>query len=357
LAIQDNDLVVATHGRSFWILDDLTPLRQLDQQVLNSDVYLFKPETAIRARRDVNRDTPLPLETPVGQNPPNGAIIDYYLKSAPPGPITLNIVSSQGSAICTFVSGQKPKPFPKLLVFSYAWLRHPRPLTKKPGLNRFVWNLRYPDPPALSHDYSIAAVIGRSTPQLPRGPLVVPGNYTVKLIVGSHSYEQPLAVKMDPRVTTSASGLAAQFDLELKLSQGLTQDYDTYRQIKALEAQVKSVETQLAPNRRATATLADLKTLGRRTAEIETGSDGAKRMEGLAELSEDLASLETTADSADRPPTAQCQTAADQKLSALKAQIEQWNEIKGTEVPALNGRLRNFRIVPLVPRSTAPAAE
>jgi photosystem II stability/assembly factor-like uncharacterized protein len=353
LAIQDNDLVVATHGRSFWILDDLAPLRQLSQQVITSDVFVFRPETAIRVRRDVNRDTPLPLETPVGQNPPDGAIIDYYLKSPPEGPVTLEIVDSQGAVIRKCVSGQNPKPFPKLLVFSYAWLRHPRPLTKDAGMNRFVWDLRYPDPPSLSHDYTIAAVIGQNTPELPRGPLVIPGNYTVKLIVGSHSYDQPLVVKMDPRVTTSASGLTEQFDLEMTLSRALSQDYEAYNQIKDLQSQLKAVKTQMSPNRRARLTVTGLETLSRRLAEIESGLDGTGGVEGLAKLSEDLASLEATADSADTPPTSQCRTTADQKLSALKSRLAQWNEIKGTELPALNERLRSFRIVPLVPHSAS----
>jgi photosystem II stability/assembly factor-like uncharacterized protein len=357
LAIQDNDLVVATHGRSFWVLDDLAPLRELTQQAVDSDVYLFHPETTIRIRRDVNRDTPLPLETSVGQNPPNGAIIDYYLKSVPPTPITLQFLTPQGTVLRTFVSGEKPKPLPKELVFSYAWLRNPRPLTENAGLNRFVWNLRYPDPRALSHDYSIAAVIGEGTPELPQGPLVTPGNYRVKLIVGGHSYERPLVVKMDPRVKTSASGLAEQFDLEMRLWHALTQDYDAYHQIKSLQAQIKSVETQLNANRRARPIMANLEALKLKAAEIESGSHGANGIEGLAELSDDLASLESTADSADRPSTAQCQTAANEKLSDLKTRLAQWNTIKGTELPALNERLRNFRIVPLIPRSTSPAAE
>jgi photosystem II stability/assembly factor-like uncharacterized protein len=357
LAIQDNDLVVATHGRSFWILDDLEPLRELSQQIVDSDVYLFHPEAAIRIRRDVNRDTPLPLETPVGQNPPDGAIIDYYLKSPPQEPITLEILSPQGTVIRKFVSGQKPKPFPKLLRFSYAWLHHPTPLTKHAGMNRFVWNLRYPDPPALSHDFTIAAVIGQNTPELPRGPLVVPGKYTVRLIVGNHSYNQPLTVRMDPRVTTSPSGLAEQFDLETKLSRALAQDYEAYTQIKGLQSQIKTVETQLSSNRRARLTVNNLEALSHRLAGIENGPHKTEGAEGLKPLSGDLASLDTVADSADTVPTTQARAAADEKLSSLKSRLAEWNEIRSAELPTLNQRLRNFGIVPLVPRSTSPRAE
>jgi photosystem II stability/assembly factor-like uncharacterized protein len=352
LAIQDSDLVVATHGRSFWILDDVAPLRQLNQQVLASDVYLFRPETAIRVRRDVNRDTPLPQSTPVGQNPPNGAIIDYYLKSVPRSPVTLEILNTQGVVIRKFVSGQKPKPFPKLLRFSYAWLRHPRPLTANAGLNRFVWDLRYPDPPALSRDYTIAAVIGKNTPALPQGPLVTPGKYVVRLTVTSHNYDEPLVVKMDPRVTTSASGLAEQFDLEMRLSQGITQDYDLQSELRDLQSQLRTVETRLSSNRHARLTVSFLEDFGRRAADIDSGSQTPGGAEGLARLNDDLSNLLIVADSADTRPTGQCRAVSDEKLALLKSHLTQWQEIKGKELPALNERLRTFGILPIVPRST-----
>jgi photosystem II stability/assembly factor-like uncharacterized protein len=354
LAIADNDLVVATHGRSFWILDDLTPLRQLNRQVADSSVYFFKPETAIRVRRDVNRDTPLPPETPVGQNPPYGAIIDYYLESAPQGEITLEILDAENQVVRKFVSGQNPPPFPQVLRFSYSWLRHPMPLTKYPGMNRFVWDLRYPSPPALFHDYSIAAVIGRNTPALPQGPLVLPGIYTARLIVGGREYDQPLSIRMDPRVTTPATGLQKQFELALRISRGLAQDQAAYREIKSLESQLKTVEGTLASNRKARQTTAALDDVGKKAADIETGPQGNGEIEGLEQLNGDLASLETTVESADAAPTVQCTTAATERLEALKSQLARWNQIKSTDLPALNERLRNYRIVPLVP--SAPAA-
>ncbi|MGH9446477.1 MAG: WD40/YVTN/BNR-like repeat-containing protein, partial [Terriglobia bacterium] len=350
LAIADNDLVAATHGRSFWILDDLTPLRQLSTETLDSGVYLFKPENAVRVRRDVNRDTPLPLETPVGQNPPNGAIIDYYLKSSLQGEVTLEILDPQSKIVRKFVSGQQPRPFPTLLRFSYSWLRHPRPLTKHPGMNRFVWNLRYPSPPALSHDYSIAAVIGRNTPALPQGPLVLPGIYTVRLIVAGRHYDQSLNVRMDPRVATPASGLQKQFDLALRISQGLSQDDEAYMEIRSLEPQLKKAEDTLASNRRARQAAAAVKDLGQKAAEIENGAHGNGGIEGLGQLNADLASLETTVESADAAPTAQCARAATRRLAALKAQLARWNQLTSTTLPSLNLRLRNYGIVPLVPR-------
>lgn len=349
LAIQNNELAVATHGRSFWILDDVTPLRQLNQQVLNSDVYLFRPEIAIRVRRSVNHDTPLPRETPVGENPPAGAIIDYYLGSVPQATVKIEITDSHGRVIRAFASGAEARPLPKLLRFAYSWLPHPMPLAKNTGMNRFVWDLRYPDPPALVHDYSMGATIANGTRRLPQGPLVVPGTYTVRLTIGTHSYDQPLVVRMDPRVSTSASDLGRQLNLAMRIWQGLSQNHDAYTEIKSLEPQLKTVKANLAGNRRARLTVSSLEALGRKAAGIEAGSGAA---EGLAELNEELATLETAVESADTAPTTQLIAVTDEKLTALKARLSDWDELKSKTLPALNEQLRNYRIVPLVARRT-----
>jgi hypothetical protein len=253
------------------------------------------------------------------------------------------------------MSGEKPQPFPKLLRFPYYWLRHPMPLTKHAGLNRFVWDLRYPSPPVLFHTYTIAAAIGQNTPALPRGPLVLPGHYTVGLIVSGHRYDEPLIVKMDPRITTPPAGLKEQFDLGIDLSQGLVQDHAAYIQVRALQSRLKSVENQLASNRRAKAVQAALVDLGNKAAQIEHGSAGSGGGEGLTRLNGDLAALATTVDSADAAPTGQCRTVAAQKLGRLKALLASWSQIEHTDLPSLNQRLRNYKIEPLVPR--APAAE
>jgi hypothetical protein len=204
LVVHDGDLIVATHGRSFWVLDDVEPLRE----TANGDVHLFAPATTIRVRRSVNMDTPLPPETPHGDNPPAGAIIDYWLGSKPSGPVTLDILDAQGTVVRHFQSDQpgddstiaSPKRPPS---FTSDWLPRPVILPADSGLNRFVWDLRYPRPPAPGYEYSISAIPGAGTVADPEGPLVVPGTYRVRLTVGGVTQTQPLRVVLDPRVHVS----------------------------------------------------------------------------------------------------------------------------------------------------------
>ncbi|HEX4628666.1 MAG TPA: glycosyl hydrolase, partial [Gemmatimonadales bacterium] len=187
LAVQGRDLVAATHGRSFWILDDLTPLRQLSDSVVRAPAHLFAPAPAIRLRRSVSNDTPLPPEEPHGTNPPAGAVIDYWLQSAASSVVTLEIRDRAGDLVRRFASDERaappaePSPPPQ---FADEWLPRSEPLTTGAGLNRFIWDLRYAPPPVARVSYSIAAIAGQGTVAEPQGPLVVPGEYEVRLSVG-----------------------------------------------------------------------------------------------------------------------------------------------------------------------------
>lgn len=341
LAVHGNDLVVATHGRAFWILDDLSPLRQLNGKALASDVYLFQPETVIRIRRDVNQDTPLRPETPAGKNPPNGAIIDYNLKSAPQGEITLEILDSAGNLVRKFESSAKPPPAATHLEFPRSWLRPPEALTKNSGMNRFVWDLRYPTPPVLSPTYTIAAVYGENTPALPFGPLALPGKYTVRLTVAGREYTQPLVVKMDPRVTASPADLAAQFDLSRKISQALDADSAAHSEIANLESRIKPSLQNLPGGNKASATRAQVGAIQNEAKEIDSGSNQkGEPGKGLVQLNADLATLATIVDGADAAPTAQASEAFDESAAALQIQLQRWEEMKRTAVPKLEALLK-----------------
>ena len=223
LVVHGDDLVVGTHGRGFWILDDVTPLRQLDTKlaagVANAPV-LFAPQTAVRVRRNRNTDTPLPPEEPVGENPPDGAILDYVLGAAPRAPVTLEILDRSGALVRRFASDDPPEPLVEPLVVPAFWARPPRVLPATPGMHRFVWDLRLPPPHALAHEYPISALPG-DTPKGPLGPSVVPGDYTVRLTVDGTALTRPLTVKMDPRVTMSSADLAAQFALLRRIAGAL----------------------------------------------------------------------------------------------------------------------------------------
>jgi hypothetical protein len=220
LVVHGDDLVAATHGRSFWILDDVTPLRQVDTKSTAGAPFLYAPQTAVRVRRNRNTDTPLPPEEPVGQNPPDGAILDYVLAAQPAAPVTLEILDGKGTLVRRFASDDAPEPLVEPLVVPAYWVRPPRILSAAPGMHRFVWDLRFPPPPVLEHEYPISAIAG-DTPREPLGPFVLPGTYSVKLTVDGKVIARSLTVKMDPRVAMSDADLAAQLALLQRIAGAL----------------------------------------------------------------------------------------------------------------------------------------
>jgi photosystem II stability/assembly factor-like uncharacterized protein len=221
LVVHEDDIAVGTHGRSFWILDDVTPLRQLGASTTGANAVLFTPQRATRVKRSVHTDTPFPPEEPAGQNPPDGAIINYYLKAPSSLPITLEILDGAGKLVRRFSSTDKPLPVDaNKLRFPSHWVRPFQPLRNEAGMQRFVWDLMYPNPPADSYDLPISAISG-DTPFVPQGPVVMPGTYTVRLTVEGKTYTQPLSVRMDPRVKTSPLGLKQQFTLSMLAYEGI----------------------------------------------------------------------------------------------------------------------------------------
>jgi hypothetical protein len=215
LTIHEDDLVAGTHGRSFWILDDITPLRQASAAIATSDAHLFKPQTAVRVRWNKNTDTPLPPEEPAGQNPPDGAILYYYLKNASDS-VVIEVLDAAGKLARRYSSADQPPPPENDLTYPSYWIRPPQIPPAVPGMHRFVWDLRYTPPDAMRHDYPMTATY-HDTPREPRGPIALPGEYTVKLTVDGKSLTQPLTVKMDPRVKTPPAALKQQFDLAMKV--------------------------------------------------------------------------------------------------------------------------------------------
>jgi photosystem II stability/assembly factor-like uncharacterized protein len=217
LTIHEDDLVAGTHGRSFWILDDISPLRQMSAAIASSDAYLFKPQTAVRVRWDKNTDTPLPPDEPAGQNPPDGAILYYYLKNAA-DLVVVDVMDAAGKLVRHYSSADRPPPPENDLTYPTYWIRPPQIPPAAAGMHRFVWDLRYTPPDALRHDYPMTAIY-HDTPREPRGPIALPGAYTVKLTIDGKSFTQPFTVKMDPRVKTPPVALKQQFDLAMKVAE------------------------------------------------------------------------------------------------------------------------------------------
>jgi photosystem II stability/assembly factor-like uncharacterized protein len=217
LVIKDADLIAGTHGRGFWILDDITPLRQITADITRAPAYLFRPPDAWRARWNRNTDTPLPPDEPAAPNPPDGVVISYLIGPDTSGPVTLEIVdTASGELIRSYSSEDEPEPpLPDRNMPDY-WLRPPQRLAATPGLHRFVWDVRHAPPPAPRPGYPIAAV-PFDTPRTPQGMFVLPGTYQVRLLAGDRAYRQAVLVRMDPRVTMSLPDLQAQHKLSKAL--------------------------------------------------------------------------------------------------------------------------------------------
>ena len=217
LIIKNDDLVMATHGRGFWILDNITPLRQWNQS--ERDNLLFKPQTALRVRANLNTDTPLPPDEPAGENPPDGAMIDYFFAKDATGPVTIEIKDSKDQLVRKYSNTDVPgEPNPNRLKIPSYWIRSPQLLSSKAGTHRFLWDMHYTPVPGVEPEYPMAATY-RNTAPAATSPWVAPGNYTVVLTVDTKSFTQPLMVQMDPRVKTSAAELQEQFALSWQLYQ------------------------------------------------------------------------------------------------------------------------------------------
>jgi photosystem II stability/assembly factor-like uncharacterized protein len=213
--VHDNDLIVATHGRGFWILDDVEPLREIAHGAL-AETSLFAPERAYRVQRSTNTDTPLPPEEPAGENPPDGAIVDYAL-ATPARRVVLSFYDQSDRLLRRYASDDvAPPPIPNLDKPHY-WARPFVTPSTAAGMQRFVWDLREPDPRSSQQDLPISAV-PHDTPRVPQGPLVIPGVYTVRLDVDGRTFLGSLRVVMDPRVSISNEALAAAYRLARRLA-------------------------------------------------------------------------------------------------------------------------------------------
>ena len=222
LAIQNNDLVAATHGRSFWILDDLTVLHQLNDEVQKSAVHLFKPRTTVRFKSNLSPAIkPIPDDpADLGKNPPNGVRVVYYLREKPKGPLTLSFLDARGQLIKSYKSSEAPAPSPKTPADSAGKveIRQPKPpapnerqLPAEAGSNAFVWDdMRYPDPIALPN----SVTHGRA-----RGPLAMPGLYKVRLTADGKEYTQDFEIVKDPRIKTTPEEFKQQFDMLMKIEE------------------------------------------------------------------------------------------------------------------------------------------
>lgn len=324
LVVHDSDLVVGTHGRSLWILDGIAPLRQLHDATDTAratGAYLFRPAGAVRARWNENTDTPLPIDEPAGQNPPDGAMLDYYLSRATAGPVLLEILDRAGAMVRRFSSDDGPEPPDSGLNIPPWWIRRAQRLARDSGMHRFVWDLHGPPPAALRHDYPIAAVL-QNTPREPRGPWVLPGRYVVRLTVGGRAYTQSLTVRMDPRVPIAAAALVRQRAVAISLVEGLERDSAALARVRGIRKDIAGARTGKG------VPVTTLDSLDRAAGELESGQGG------LTRLNSQLADLYGLVEGVDAAPTQQAEAQARdlrRRLASLEGQIR-----------ALVGRFRSL---------------
>jgi hypothetical protein len=364
LWIHKDDLIVGTHGRSFWVLDDITPLRQL-AAAANASVFLFKPAPAYRIRRDTNTDTPLPPDEPAGQNPPDGAVIDYVLGAGATGPVTLEILDAAGKRIRHFSSDDKP-PFTleslqKTLAIPIYWVRMPTILSSAPGMHRFVWDLRETPPQSSIYSYPISA-LPHDTPREPLGPNVLPGRYTVRLTGEGKTLTAPLKVLMDPRVLTPSEGLRQQHEAETRLAGMMDESFEARAQLSGLEHQLEDLSKQahgplaeaVGALRTKLAALAGSRPEHPGPLSLEVDPPEAT----LSQLAGEIGGLYSQVGRADVAPTAS-QTAA---LTALEKDyallMGRWKAIKSEDLPALNRQLSGGGLPEIkLKAEPAPASE
>src|SRR5258708_1221344 len=205
----------------------MTPLRHIARTTRNQppEPTLYPPQTPHRIRRDNTPDTPLPPEIPAARNPPDGAIIDYYLAADAAQPIALEVFTAAGKLVRRWASDDTPEPFDEKQVnVPTYWIRPRQILSGTKGMHRFVWDLRYPMPGAVQYDYPISA-IDHDTPREPLGVIALPGAYTVRLTVGGQTFTERLTLKMDPRASITPIGLARQFKLATKVADMMNRSF------------------------------------------------------------------------------------------------------------------------------------
>jgi photosystem II stability/assembly factor-like uncharacterized protein len=358
LWIREDDLVVGTHGRSFWILDNISPLRQISNTVQKADAFLFNPAVAWRVRRSSNTDTPIPPDEPTAQNPPDGAVVDYFLAKDASGPAVVEILDSQGKLVRRYSSADKPpatdEELAKQLIPLY-WIRKHKSLSTSAGMHRWLWDLHYTSPNAPRYEYPISAIPG-DTPRGPLGARALPGQYTVKLTVNGQSYSKPLTIKMDPRVKMTAEGLTKMFEMQLRLASLMT---DASRALATARSAREQLQKLNAPQ--GGSLVAAISDFSKKLSAVLDGA-GAPRSANLsgptlASVNGGIGALYGELDRADAAPTSAQHSALTEIEQSVAEVMKLWTALEKTDLPALNQQLRQANVPEVRFESIAPREE
>jgi photosystem II stability/assembly factor-like uncharacterized protein len=340
LVVKNDDLVLATHGRSFWILDDLSPLRQFRDEVARQSVFLYAPATAYRMHNA--EDVPKPIL--VGENPPPGAVIYYYVKDMPKNESTIEILDSKGNVIRKYSSlktadlDEPPNPEDK---------KPEKQLKVEAGLNRFIWDLRYAGANRVPDYYLFEYKDGA------RGPLAVPGDYQVRLTVDGKSLTAPMELKLDPRLNVAQADLQKQFDLAIQIRDQISRVYDAFNQIQDVRSQVDGLKRRLPDSAKPVLTAAgdlDQKLLSVRDdliqAKIKANEDSLAYPQ---KVDSKLASLAlVVSDGTDSAPTEAAVREFDKLKKSAEDALTRWAEIQRTDLPAFQKTVAGQNIQAIV---------
>jgi hypothetical protein len=361
MVVKDNDLVVGTYGRGFWILDDISPLREASPAIATEPAHLFKPGDAIRVRRNVNGDTPFPPEVPHAPNAPVGALIYYTLSSTPSNPITLEIADSKGTILRHMSSAAIPPlgdPAPPVPDF---WVDTPWPMPTAVGMSRISWNLRRDNPPAFSHSYEINANPGE-TPVSPEGPLVLPGVYTLTLTVDGKAYKQTLTVKNDPRSPANDRALAAQHELQMNVYGNEHIAWDAYQQVATMRSAVAEILKASPPSEVADAA----KEFDAKLANVGGTTGGGRRFGGggpgggsppppaFVRVNGAMVQRLMTLDSGDMEPSEAMYMGCVSGWNDLTTALATWKALNANELVAFNAILTKNNLKPIAAAASLP---
>ncbi len=346
LLIHDDDLILATHGRSIWILDEIAPLRQLAGASLKEAV-LVDPAPGYRVPLSTWTDTPIPPDEPLGENPPAGAILDYFLPRDARNPVKLEILDTHGNLVRRFSSDDPPartqEELARELISSY-WLAPSASLPATRGMHRWIWDLHYPDPDTTTRGYPISAVPHR-TVRGPRGPLALPGRYRIRLTVEGRTLESHFTLLADPRMKSPPGSLEQQFALSTRLSDLLT---ESSRTVMAAQSEHEQLQALAGKGARP-----DIAAFDERLSALLETKDGPPDSIALTDLQGHIDTLYREVVRGDAAPTAALAAAAETAQGQLAALLARWNDLQ-RELPALNGKLRAARLAPVRPEMPPP---
>ena len=340
LVVKDDDLVVATHGRSFWLLDNLTPIRQVSNQSAQADVILYQPQTALRLHYPEEFDR----RQPVGDNPPSGAMIDYYFKSAPKDEVTIDILDKSGKVVRHLSSkekkeGEQPPEWPDRV-------ERAKTIPANEGMNRFAWDLRYNDPIQIPG----AFYSGNG----PKGPLALPGDYQVKLTANGKTQTAPLHLAIDPRTKGQEGALPKQFALAMKVNDRMSQLHQAVNEIREIRTQIKSLHSRFGSDERLKAPLSAADDLDKKMSEVEQqlvqvnmkGSEGNLAFPNM--LNERFDTFSHVIEAGDTEPTKQHEQVFQMLSAKLDEQLKKWTQIKADDVPKVSGMIKQLDLPALV---------